>query len=144
MMLFATLEDMSARIEILVFPKVLQLNPSLWQEDKLILVQGRVSENKEGDIKIIAEKAKELTEKDLYKNESPIKTISLKIKDKNKEIFKKIKETLKNSKGEHRVILKLHYNDDIRKIMLPFGVNLNEDVHKKLEEIVGEPVEIAD
>jgi len=144
MMIFATMEDMSARTEVLVFPKTLQLNPSLWQEDKLMLVQGRVSENKDGEIKIIAEKARELKESDLHKQEKSIKTISMRIKNKNRELFSKIKEILRSSAGNHQVILKLQYDDDIQKIMLPFTVNLNDNIQKQLEQVVGEPVEIGD
>lgn len=143
MMVFASLEDATARTEVLVFPKVLQLNPSLWIEDKILLMQGKVSENRDGELKIIVEKAKELTEAVLNKDKKSLKVISLKIKEnKNKDVFQKIKEVLENNRGDDDVILKLKHNGETKKVKIPFGVNLTDGVQKLLEEIAGEPVEI--
>lgn len=58
-MLFVTLEDTTAKTEVLVFPSMLQKNPAIWQMDKLLLVSGKVSE-KDGDPKILCDEVKEL------------------------------------------------------------------------------------
>ncbi len=58
-MLFVKLEDLSARTEILVFPKVLAKNPGLWQTEKALLVRGRLSD-KDGVTKILCEEAVEI------------------------------------------------------------------------------------
>ena len=58
-MLFVTLEDVTTRTEILVFPKVLMKNPSVWQEEKILMVRGRVSD-KDGTMKILCEEAMEI------------------------------------------------------------------------------------
>jgi DNA polymerase-3 subunit alpha len=42
-MLFVKMEDMSGRLEILVFPTVLTARPAIWQEGKIILAKGKVS-----------------------------------------------------------------------------------------------------
>ncbi len=42
-MLFVTLEDGNAAIEILVFSDVLQKNPTVWQENKAVMIEGRLS-----------------------------------------------------------------------------------------------------
>ncbi|MFN3301805.1 MAG: DNA polymerase III subunit alpha [Patescibacteria group bacterium] len=60
-MLFVKIEDLSGQTEILVFPAILKEFPFLWQENKIILVEGRISE-KEGEPKIIALRAKEIKE----------------------------------------------------------------------------------
>jgi len=59
-MLFVKIEDLSGSVEILVFPSLLRELTLLWQENKIILVEGRVSE-KEGEPKIIGLKAKEIS-----------------------------------------------------------------------------------
>ena len=56
-MFFVTLEDTQSKIEILVFPKVLETTGSVWMEDKAVLVSGRVSD-KDGQMKILCESAK--------------------------------------------------------------------------------------
>ena len=58
-MLFVKFEDLTGRTEILVFPKILARNPELWQQDKILMVKGRVSD-KDGSPKILCEDAQEL------------------------------------------------------------------------------------
>jgi DNA polymerase-3 subunit alpha len=58
-MLFVKLEDTGARTEVLVFPKILAKNPGLWQEEKVLLIRGRISD-KDGTTKILCEDAVEI------------------------------------------------------------------------------------
>lgn len=58
-MLFVKMEDLTSRTEVLVFPKVLEKNPAVWQEEKILLVRGRVSD-KDGLPKILCEDAVEI------------------------------------------------------------------------------------
>ncbi|MCX7778896.1 MAG: DNA polymerase III subunit alpha [Patescibacteria group bacterium] len=58
-MLFVKIEDLSGNVELLVFPAVLKESSLLWQENKIILAEGRISE-KEGEPKVIVQKAKEI------------------------------------------------------------------------------------
>jgi DNA polymerase-3 subunit alpha len=58
-MLFVKVEDLSGRIEVIVFPKTLKLNPSLWQENKVLLVSGKVDARTDTH-KLICEKAREV------------------------------------------------------------------------------------
>lgn len=58
-MLFAKMEDLSDNIEILVFNDVFSKNPSIWQENAILEIQGRVSK-KNGDLKLICQTAKKL------------------------------------------------------------------------------------
>ncbi|OGZ97656.1 MAG: DNA polymerase III subunit alpha [Candidatus Sungbacteria bacterium RIFCSPHIGHO2_01_FULL_54_26] len=58
-MLFVKMEDATSRTEVLVFPKLLAANPALWQEEKVLVVRGRVSD-KDGIAKIICEEATEV------------------------------------------------------------------------------------
>lgn len=58
-MLFVKLED-GGNIEAIVFPKLLAENPLLWQEGKVLLCQGTLSD-KDGQLKLLANRAVELT-----------------------------------------------------------------------------------
>lgn len=58
-MLFVKMEDATSRTEVLVFPKVLAQNPGLWQQEKVLVVRGRVSD-KDGVTKILCEEAFEI------------------------------------------------------------------------------------
>jgi DNA polymerase III alpha subunit len=58
-MYFVILEDMKGKIELLVFPKVLERIASLWEEEKVIIAEGRLSD-KDGAFKLIVDDAKEI------------------------------------------------------------------------------------
>ncbi|MBU1131409.1 DNA polymerase III subunit alpha [Patescibacteria group bacterium] len=58
-MLFVTIEDSSGNVEVLVFANVLEASRDLWQEDKIVIIAGKISD-KDGVPKIICDKAKEV------------------------------------------------------------------------------------
>ena len=60
-MLFMNVEDLSDKIEIVVFPSVIERNPTAFQENKIVLVSGRV-DNKDGVPKLICEDIEEIIE----------------------------------------------------------------------------------
>lgn len=62
-MLFVEIEDLSEKIETVIFPSVIERNPSAFQENKMVFISGRV--NFENEIpKIIAEEIEEIIEKE--------------------------------------------------------------------------------
>ncbi|MBI2056038.1 MAG: DNA polymerase III subunit alpha [Candidatus Sungbacteria bacterium] len=58
-MLFVKIEDMSASTEVLVFPKILAQNQTIWQTDKILIIKGRLSD-KDGVPKILCEEVVEI------------------------------------------------------------------------------------
>jgi len=58
-MLFATIEDLTGKIEIIVFPSVLQKKQNLWQENKIIAIKGKVND-RDNVLKIICDDVKEI------------------------------------------------------------------------------------
>lgn len=58
-MLFVKLEDSSDSLEVLVFANTLYKNPVIWQENKAVIVDGRLSW-KDDEPKLICDEAKEL------------------------------------------------------------------------------------
>lgn len=55
-MVFAELQDLSGTIELVVFPSILQKNATLWREENVLLVKGRVQE-RDNELKFICEDA---------------------------------------------------------------------------------------
>jgi len=60
-MLFLNLEDLSDRIEVIVFPGIIERNPSVFQENKIVTVSGRL-DSKDGVQKLICEEIEEILE----------------------------------------------------------------------------------
>ncbi len=58
-MLFVEIEDTTGRIEVLVFPNTLEQTSMAWQEEKVVLVSGRISD-RDDDLKIICDGVKVL------------------------------------------------------------------------------------
>lgn len=59
-MLFVKIEDSTSDVELLVFPKVLEQYPHLWQEDSIIVCSGKISD-KDDEVKILCDKAAVVT-----------------------------------------------------------------------------------
>jgi len=79
-MLFVKIEDSVGSIEILVFPNLLKKTPDLWQEGKIIICNGKISD-KDQEVKILVNRARELTINNISKS------IDLFKLDKNKNGF---------------------------------------------------------
>ncbi len=60
-MLFTKVEDKETKIEVVVFPTVIARNPKVFQENKIVILEGRV-DVKDGVPKIICERAEEIIE----------------------------------------------------------------------------------
>jgi DNA polymerase-3 subunit alpha len=71
-MVFATLEDLSMRVEVVVFPRVYQENPDQWVADTVLCITGRPQE-KDGEMKVLAENGFTITPLNLDEIERVIK-----------------------------------------------------------------------
>ncbi len=60
-MLFVKLEDQTNKIELVVFPSIIEQNPDIFQENKIVIVKGRV-DNRDGVAKIICQEIEEIVE----------------------------------------------------------------------------------
>lgn len=60
-MLFVEIEDLTEKIETIVFPKIIEKNPEAFQENKIVIISGRL-DMAENTPKIIAEEIHELIE----------------------------------------------------------------------------------
>ncbi|MDF1498067.1 MAG: DNA polymerase III subunit alpha [Patescibacteria group bacterium] len=58
-MVFAVLEDLTGKIEILVFPKLLDENQEIWKEGNIVWVKGKLSD-KDGVFKLLAEEIRSI------------------------------------------------------------------------------------
>lgn len=58
-MLFSQIEDLTSRIEVVVFPNVLEKSQNAWNENTLVILKGKVN-NRDGETKILCDAAKAL------------------------------------------------------------------------------------
>ena len=162
LMMFNTIEDGLGKIEILVFPKNLENNPEVWQEEKIVLIKGKLSD-KDGDYKLLCEEVNPVNEDELkkfrkegkktnfsmngmkngfnkpsqYANEE-IKNINIHITKEDAQqkltlISKIIKE---HKKGNSKIFLTTEGRSG--KLEIPQKLKYNKTLIKELEKIVGE------
>ncbi len=65
-MLFAMIEDLDSKIEALVFPKTLEATSSIWEEERVVLVSGKISD-KDGVLKLLCDTAKTVDQEEIEK-----------------------------------------------------------------------------
>lgn len=58
-MFFITLEDLTDKIEVVVFPTVIEKNPRVFEENKVVFVYGRI-DNRDNETKIVADRFEEI------------------------------------------------------------------------------------
>lgn len=164
LMNFVTIEDGTGKIEILVFPKTLEKNPDLWQEEKIVLVKGRISD-KDGEMKLICSEAFAVDETEMEKFKSnkksgssdffaspgqrnslqtlyPIKKdtplnkkIVLQIKESfTKETLQKVSHLIKTAPAGFHSVCFLK---DQKKLVTPYRIEITAESLKELELLLG-------
>lgn len=115
-MLFVNLEDLTGKIEILVFPKILEDNPEIWEEGSIIFAKGKLSD-KDGVFKLLGEEARridlvearEYSENHKSKTLEEATTLSITIPFQNtKKAMTDLSEFLKNqSEGRFEILISI-------------------------------------
>jgi len=150
-MLFASLEDTAAKMEVIVFPKTLEQYSSFWEEGKIVLVTGKVSD-RDDTLKIICDEAKIVSKEEL---EARKDAIANKEKNKKKNILQKLfislnqgvsSQTLRRisevlsqtEKGNCKVYLEIKRNGSAvpDKLETPFQIKYTPALKNSLEEIL--------
>jgi DNA polymerase III subunit alpha len=142
-MLFITLEDLHGRIEVLIFPKTLERIGSNWEEEKIVLIDGTLSD-KDGNFKIIADEIKEVNQNeiDTFKRiqqtrksfeKNAIKLIIRLPQNSTQETIKKISQLLdKCTIGKTKVFIALGDS----KLETPYSIEQTVDLEKALKIIM--------
>ncbi len=68
-MVFATMEDLTDKIEILVFPRLLESNAEIWAEGNIVFVKGKVSD-KDGVFKLLGESIRKIDLEEAKKDQT--------------------------------------------------------------------------
>jgi len=149
-MFFVSLEDLTGRVEVLVFPRAVEKTLGMWIEDELVIVSGRLS-NEDGVPKIIAENAEKVDLQSVEtfkrilltqtKNKPPIQTapnqrlvITLIDSAVSKQLLETISSTLSHlPQGVHKVYVRVQGAT----IETPHSIEVNEEIKKQLADISG-------
>jgi DNA polymerase-3 subunit alpha len=161
-MIFAKIEDGYGDIELVVFPRVYKENPSLWEADRIVVVSGRV-QDKDGELKFLAETGYEVTPdniddiENMVKNASgvsallevpdeaegekvvaQVQTVLLQIRANMPEtILLKVREVLEKYPGHYRVFFLVEQASGKQKVLSSYRISFNELISKEIEAVLG-------
>lgn len=158
-MAFVGLSDKTGDTELVVFPKVYEKNPDIWQPDKLVKIGGKVStRDKEGkataEIKIMADQVRPLNDRDAaiefdaakVAPEAAIDLASTIVDPKQLTItlssiadpilLNRIKHMLSSSAGDCETYIVVG-DEEAKKIRLPFKVSISEKLLSQLGSMLG-------
>ncbi len=156
MMAFATIEDRSGgSIELVVFPKAYEKTPGLWENDRVVTVNGKISgRDREGrltgELQLMVDGAQEIDYDEARKSKAvpkkvtpPMATVAerliIKLPDLSDQgVLLQIRDLLSGVKGKSEAYLVVGDSDTPKRIRLPFMVSVSDDLVRRLNQLVGE------
>ncbi|MBI4089938.1 MAG: DNA polymerase III subunit alpha [Candidatus Kerfeldbacteria bacterium] len=134
-MLFVRLEDQSGSVEVLVFPSVLKADPGPWQEDKVVVVAGKVSD-KDGVAKLLADNARELTKETT--SVGPVAdTVVVTIPNAaDEQLWLTLKDIFRRHPGPAKVVLAVR--GEQRRIVTSYLVDRHDEFVRAIESLLGQ------
>ena len=139
-MVFATLEDDTGKIDVVVFPKLYEKTRSIWVVDAPLLVTGTVNQ-RDDRLSLIAERpvtheALLLEERDTSQSEND-EAITITIPRKtSRERLKTLSELFKENKGDDRIVLNVENGGSARRIALPYGVHYTGRLKQQIGKLL--------
>ena len=142
-MAFLTLEDIRGTMEVVIFPNLFD-NFSVFEEDSVLLVKGRISVKEETNAAILAEEIKTLQEVVEQRNEAVTTSVSkssivLKLSEtqKTKELMNELLQIFQKYKGNSVVVVE-NIEDGAKKPFPPkYNVQICDELEQKIVELVG-------
>jgi len=137
-MAFISLEDLTASIEVIVFPKILEKLRKVLKEGSAVLIQGRISVKEEDDAKIILDEAVNIENYKPRPKENNKKGLYIKVSSKDSTEFNDALKIIKIFNGNSPLYV---YFEDVKKCMLAsknLWVDESDVLISELKEILGE------
>ena len=132
-MCFASLEDDTAAIDLVVFPKLYADTTDLWLVDQALLITGRI-DNREEKLSVLVEKAEAIDanapvpEGDLFEIDIPRGTP--------KETLQQINQILKQNPGADRIVIVIPNGGEPKRINLPGSVKYSQVLAGKINRLL--------
>lgn len=130
-MAFLQVEDLFGTIEVIVFPKTYQKYGSIINEDKKVLLKGRVSAEEDRDGKLICES---ITDFETLPREVWIQFAN---KDSYVTQEQELSALIRESDGKDRIVIFLKDTKQMKRLPANFNVDANKELIHMLEEKYG-------
>lgn len=131
LMAFVRLEDDTSVVDGVVFPKLYAETKELWEEDKPVLVTGKV-DYREETINLVINEVEYV---DVSKEEKEIKEIEIP-RGTDKEVLMMISKLLKENPGDDHVRVVVPNGGGPKIIDLPYGVDFSDEVREQVAKLL--------
>ncbi|MBU1148922.1 hypothetical protein KKI23_02410, partial [Patescibacteria group bacterium] len=109
-------------------------NPDIWQEDKVLLVNGKVSD-KDGEYKILCDTAQEVNLDQLKKGERAVQ-IAVPVSA-SQDVYERLKSLFQNHPGPLPIHLKVYSSHDSKIVETDFSISHNDNIVNDIENLTG-------
>lgn len=160
-MAYVTLEDLTGRMETVIFPKTFQQFGALIKEGAIVMIEGR-AENRRDAMQFIAQSVKDVSldsmaasakEAELFDENEKYVRAALNAKEEKPEAdpnepytikltekmdaagMEYLKTLLKANHGDRTVLIDVTTSKGSRRIKVPFGVDVNAELKQKIAEV---------
>lgn len=134
---FITVEDLSGKIEIVCFNKILQSYDEFLQSEKKVIISGKVSRRDEESVSLIAENVKPVENANIF-------TLEL-LEEITYEELVALKDILAKYNGSDPVIIKVSSESDSTRIITssPFWVNSSNELVSSIKKNFPQKVSVS-
>lgn len=133
MMAFITLEDITAGIEVLIFPKVYEKCSASLHEDRIVIVKGRVSIREDEQPKVLAEDVEPIIKGTLKDRKLYLRLLD----DSWSQQIEELKPVLQSKKGKSPVYLVLAGSRKKMMAEKELWVEPDTELIQRLSEVIG-------
>jgi DNA polymerase-3 subunit alpha len=136
-----TVEDLSGRVEVTVFPALYMKSRELVEEDRVILVKAKVEAGeREEEVATVRVLALDLAEPRLKKPEECDVAIKMDLSSAERETMVRLKDILKRHPGNNKVKLKVRSGGEIKVFRLPgeYSVNPESSLYAEVLSLLGD------
>lgn len=140
-MAFATLEDDTGTVELVIFPQTFEKTRDYWDERLPLVIEAKV-EYREDALSLIVNTVSTLAEAKPVENSSHPQntTFVLKIPRGTKpQALLEINQLLQSHRGDHDLTILIENGFGEKKIKLPYGVAWNRTLEERIKNILSEP-----
>ena len=151
-MMFATLDDLEGRVEMIIFAKTLEASEGLIDTDAVLLVRGRVDRKDRGEVKLVVNEAEpfEPTGEEVESAKERVReldrprsfAIELDAAAHDPAIIEELKSVFAGFPGEVEVTLDMKTREGVRRLRFgnAYRVDASVGLRAEIEELLGRPL----
>jgi DNA polymerase-3 subunit alpha len=148
-MMFATLDDLEGRVEMIVFAKALEANDDVIDTDAVVLVRGRVDHKDRGETKLVVQEVSrfepsadevEAAKAEAKRLDEPERlTLQLDASRFDPSIVEELKSVFADFPGDAEVVLEMATSEGIRKLRFgaEYRVSQSAGLRAELDHLLG-------